>query len=55
MKGPEDMARDKTNGQWELWSSIKHDELKDMGHLVPMKKKANLEHMPHILQHCLLQ
>jgi len=35
------VAHDKTNGQWELRSSIKHDALKDMKHLVPMKKEAN--------------
>jgi len=28
------VAHDKTNGQWELWSLIRHDELKDMGCLV---------------------
>ncbi len=35
------VVHDKANGQWELRSSIKHDELRDMGHLVPMNKEAN--------------
>ncbi len=48
------VAHDKTNGWWELWRSIKHDELKDMGHLVPMKKEANSKHMPHLLKYYLL-
>jgi hypothetical protein len=34
------VAHDKVNGQWEKQGSIKHDELEDMGHLVPMKKEA---------------
>jgi hypothetical protein len=34
------LAHDKANGWWELWGSMKHDELKEMGCLVPMKKKA---------------
>ncbi len=34
------VAHDKTNGRWELQSSMKHDEWGDMGRLVPMKKDA---------------
>ncbi len=34
------MAHDKVNGQWELQDSIKHNELKDMGRLVPTMKEA---------------
>ncbi len=34
------MAHGKENGQWELRGLIKHDELRDMGHLVPMNKEA---------------
>jgi hypothetical protein len=34
------MAHGKENGRWELRSLIKHDELRDMGHLVPMNKEA---------------
>jgi hypothetical protein len=34
------VAHDKVNGQWERQGSIKHDELRDMGHLVPMRKEA---------------
>ncbi len=34
------VAHDKTNGQWEVQGSIRHDELRDMGHLVPMRKEA---------------
>jgi hypothetical protein len=37
------MAHDKTNGQWELQSSIKHNELKYMRRLVPMMKDAFLK------------
>ncbi len=29
-----------TNGQCELQGSMKHDELRDMGRFVPMKKKV---------------
>jgi hypothetical protein len=32
------VVHDKTNGQWGLQGSMKHDELRHMGHLVPMKK-----------------
>jgi len=32
------VVRDKTNGQLELQGSMRHDELGDMKHLVPMKK-----------------
>jgi hypothetical protein len=31
------VAHDEPNGQWELRGSMRHDELRDMGHLVPMK------------------
>jgi hypothetical protein len=34
------VAHDKTNEWWELWGSMKHDELGDMGRLVPMRKEA---------------
>jgi hypothetical protein len=34
------VAHDKTNGQWEGQGLRRHDELRDMGCLVPMKKKA---------------
>jgi hypothetical protein len=34
------IAHDKTNRQWELQGSIKHNELKYMRHLVPMVKEA---------------
>ncbi len=34
------VAHDKANGQWKLQGSIKHNELKDMGRLVPMMKEA---------------
>ncbi len=30
---------ERTNGQCELRNPMKHDELKDMVHFVPMKKK----------------
>jgi hypothetical protein len=32
------VAHDKANGWWEGQSLIGHDELRDMGHLVPMRK-----------------
>jgi len=31
------VAHDQAIEQWKLWSSMKHDELGDMGRLVPMK------------------
>ncbi len=34
------VAHDKANGRWEGQGSIRHDELKDMGRLVPMRKEA---------------
>jgi hypothetical protein len=34
------VAHDKTNGQWEGWGLMGRDELRDMGWLVPMRKKA---------------
>ncbi len=30
---------EKANGQCELQGSMRHDELRDMGHYVPMKKR----------------
>jgi hypothetical protein len=30
---------EKTNGWCKLWGLIKHNELGDMGHFVPMKKE----------------
>jgi hypothetical protein len=32
------MVCERENGQCELWGSMIHDELGDMGHFVPMKK-----------------
>jgi hypothetical protein len=34
------VAHNKANGRWDLRSSMRHDELSDMGHLVSMKKEA---------------
>ncbi len=34
------VVHERANGRWELQSSITHDELGDMGHLVPMKKEV---------------
>jgi hypothetical protein len=34
------VAHGKTNGQWELQGLMRHDELGDMGCLVPMKKEV---------------
>jgi hypothetical protein len=34
------VAHDKTNGQWERRGLMGHDELKDMGCLMPMRKEA---------------
>ncbi len=34
------VAHGKENGRWELRGLIKHDELRDMGYLVPMRKEA---------------
>jgi hypothetical protein len=31
---------EKTNGQCELRGSMRHDELGDMGHFVPMRKEV---------------
>jgi hypothetical protein len=31
------VVHDEANGRWELQSSMKHDELGDRGHLVPMR------------------
>jgi hypothetical protein len=30
------VVHDEADGRWELRSSMRHDELGDMGHLVPM-------------------
>ncbi len=34
------MVHHRTNGQWELWSLIRYDELRDMGYFVPMRKEV---------------
>jgi len=34
------VVHDKANGQWEGQSLMGHNELGDMGHLVPMRKEA---------------
>jgi hypothetical protein len=34
------VAHDKSNGWWVGWGLMGHDELRHMGHLMPMKKKA---------------
>jgi hypothetical protein len=34
------MAHDEANGRRELQGLMKHDELRNMGRLVPMKKKS---------------
>ncbi len=34
------MVHDKTNGRWELRCLMIHDELRNMGHLMPMKNEA---------------
>ncbi len=36
------VAHDKVNGQWAIVKTRfnQHDELRDMGHLVPMRKEA---------------
>jgi len=31
------VAHDEMNGRWELQGSMKHDELRDMGRLMPIK------------------
>jgi hypothetical protein len=31
------VSHDKANGRWELRGSMKHDDLGDMRHLVPMR------------------
>ncbi len=33
------MVYERANGQWELQGSIRHDELGDMGCLVPINKE----------------
>jgi hypothetical protein len=32
------MVCERTNGQYELRSSMKHDKLRNVGHFVPMRK-----------------
>jgi hypothetical protein len=50
------MAHDKTNGQWELRNLIRHDELKDMGRLVPHDEGGLLRtHTPLSKNYLLLQ
>jgi len=44
------VAHDKANGYWELWGSTKHDKLRDMGRLVPMRKEIYLKHKFHLLK-----
>ncbi len=47
------MTNEKANGQYELWSSMKHDEFRDMGHFVPIRKKIIkniIKNMPHFLK-----
>jgi hypothetical protein len=34
------VAHDKVNEQWEGWGLMKHEEIGDMGCLLPMRKKA---------------
>jgi hypothetical protein len=34
------MAHDRTSGWWEWRGLMGHDEVGDMGHLVPMKKEV---------------
>ncbi len=34
------LAHDKANGQWEGRNLMGHDELRDMGRMVPMRKEA---------------
>jgi hypothetical protein len=36
------VTHEKVNGWYELWSSIRHDELGDIGHFVPIRKKTLL-------------
>ncbi len=33
------VAHDKAKGQCKIQGSMKHDELTDMGHLMPIKKR----------------
>ncbi len=44
------VAHDKINQQWEGQGSMGHDELRDMRHLVPMKKEDYYKHKPHLLK-----
>ncbi len=34
------VAHEKENGQWEQQGLMGHNELRDMGHLMPMRKDA---------------
>jgi hypothetical protein len=34
------VTHDKTNGRWKGRRSLGYDKLRDMGHLVPMRKEA---------------
>jgi hypothetical protein len=40
----------KQMGDGNLRSLMKHDELGDMGHLVPMRYDVYYKHMPHFLK-----
>jgi hypothetical protein len=48
-------TQDKTNGQWELWNSMRFNELRDMRCLVPMRRQRGLLRAPSPLsKHYLL-
>jgi hypothetical protein len=44
------VSHDEANGRYELWGSMKPDELGDMGRLVPMWYEVYYEHMSHFLK-----
>ncbi len=49
------MTHEKANGQYELWSSMRRDELGDMGHFVPIRisfVKNTITNMPHYKKNC---
>jgi len=48
------LAHDKINEQREGWGSMGHDELKDVGCLMPMKKETYYEHKAHLLKNYLI-